>query len=107
MSRIPPATGMIGLRWESESGKIFAEGTARIVDNKDRLSPEDEADVQRVPPGGTPGYTIYSIRSGFEPMPGLKLFASVENITDKNYRVHRSGQNEPGTSVILGADWRF
>ena len=40
-------------------------------------------------------------------MPGLKLFASVENITDKNNRVHRSGQNEPGTNVILGADWRF
>ena len=26
---------------------------------------------------------------------------------DVDYRVHGSGQNEPGTNVLLGADWRF
>ena len=38
---------------------------------------------------------------------GLKVFAGIENVTDVDYRVHGSGQNEPGTNVILGVDWTF
>ncbi|MBN1441786.1 MAG: TonB-dependent receptor, partial [Planctomycetes bacterium] len=107
VSRIQPATGLVGLRWDSPQRKYWAEATVTIVDNQDRLSPGDEDDTQRIPLGGTPGYTVYALRGGVEPMRGLKLFAAVENITDVDYRVHGSGQNEPGTNVILGADWRF
>ncbi len=32
---------------------------------------------------------------------------AVENIADKDYRQHGSGQNEPGTNVILGVEARF
>ncbi len=78
-----------------------------IVDNQDRLSPRDKADTQRIPAGGTPGYTVYSLRGGAEVIEGLKVFAGIENITDVDYRVHGSGQNEPGTNVILGVDWTF
>lgn len=107
ISRIQPAMSLLGLRWDSKSRKGFVEGTVMISDNQDRLSPEDRADTQRIPPGGTPGYTIYSLRGGFEPVVGLKLFAGVENITDRDYRVHGSGQNEPGVNAVFGADWRF
>ncbi len=107
LSRIQPATALLGLRWTSADGKLWAETTAMIVDNQDRLSPDDESDTQRIPPGGTPGYTVYGLRGSAEVMEGLRLFASVENITDVDYRVHGSGQNEPGTNVIVGADWTF
>ncbi len=107
LSRLQPATGIIGLRWDSPERKYWVESTVTIVDNQDRLSPRDEADTQRIPPGGTPGYTIYTIRGGAQVIEGLKLFAAVENITDVDYRVHGSGQNAPGTNAILGADWRF
>lgn len=107
LSRIQPTTALLGLRWDSPRKKYWVEATALIVDNQDRLSPRDEADTQRIPPGGTPGYTIYGLRGGAEVLEGLHLFAGVENITDVDYRIHGSGQNEPGTNVLLGADWRF
>jgi hemoglobin/transferrin/lactoferrin receptor protein len=107
LSRIQPAMSLLGVRWDSESRKVFVEGTVTIADNQHRLSPEDEADTQRIPPGGTPGYTIYALRAGVEPVRGFKLFAGVENITDHDYRIHGSGQNEPGTNAIIGADVRF
>lgn len=107
LSRIQPASALLGLRWDSREKKYWVEATVTIVDNQDRLSPRDETDTQRIPPGGTPGYTIYALRGGAEVLKGLKLFAAVENITDVDYRVHGSGQNEPGTNVIVGADWTF
>ena len=107
LSRIQPATGLLGLRWDSPQKKYWVEGTVTIVDNQGRLSPRDEADTQRIPPGGTPGYTVYTLRGGVEVIKGLNLFGAVENITDVDYRVHGSGQNEPGTNVLLGADWKF
>jgi hemoglobin/transferrin/lactoferrin receptor protein len=107
MSRIQPLTGLVGVRWDSPGKKYWVEGTMLLVDGQDRLSPRDKADTQRIPPGGTPGYVVATIRGGVEVREGLHLFAAVENIGDADYRVHGSGQNEVGTNVILGADWRF
>ena len=107
LSRIQPAMSLLGIRWDSPSRKIWVEATVTIADEQDRLSPEDELDTQRIPPGGTPGYTTYAFRAGAEPLDGLKVFAGVENIMDTDYRIHGSGQNEAGTSVIMGADWTF
>ena len=107
MSRIQPATGLLGLRWDAPQRRVWAEVTVTMADNQDRLSPRDVADTQRIPPGGTPGYSIYTLRGGAEVLEGLSLFGAVENITDVDYRIHGSGQNEAGTNVILGADWRF
>lgn len=107
LSRLQPAAALLGLRWASPEDRYWVESTVTIVDNQDRLSPRDEADTQRIPPGGTPGYTVYTLRGGAEVYEGLQLFAAVENLTDRDYRVHGSGQNGPGTNVILGADWSF
>ncbi len=32
---------------------------------------------------------------------------ALENLLDENYRVHGSGQNEPGRNFILSLDYRF
>ena len=104
---MPPLAAVLGVRWESEDRKYWAEGLMTITDNQDRLSARDRADTQRIPPGGTPGFTIYTVRGGVRIRDGLDVFAAVENLTDKDYRIHGSGQNEAGTNAILGADWRF
>ena len=107
LSRMQPTMVLLGLRWESRTRKFWIEGVVTIADNQDRLSSRDEADVQRIPVGGTPGYTVYTLRAGATVWDGLDVFAAIENLTDKDYRVHGSGQNEAGTNVVLGADWRF
>jgi hemoglobin/transferrin/lactoferrin receptor protein len=106
-SRVQPARVLLGLRWDSPAQKYWVEGTVEIADNQDRLSSEDEADVERIPAGGTPGYTLYTLRGGVEVLEDLEVFGALENVSDQDYRIHGSGQNEAGTSVVLGMDWRF
>ncbi|MBN1422159.1 MAG: TonB-dependent receptor, partial [Planctomycetes bacterium] len=64
ISRILPTQWLLGLRWESEDRTFWAESTARFVLREDRLSPDDELDTQRIPPDGTPGYTLIGLRGG-------------------------------------------
>jgi hemoglobin/transferrin/lactoferrin receptor protein len=107
ISRIPPASGLVGLRWESPGRRVWVEGTVRITGEQDKLSPDDRTDTQRIPPGGSPGYTVYGLRAGVELIDDLKVFAALENVTDVNYRPHGSGNNEPGINAVVGFDWRF
>jgi hemoglobin/transferrin/lactoferrin receptor protein len=106
-SRIQPLSGLIGLRWESEDRRWFVEGSAQLARRQDRLSVGDMSDTQRIPPGGTKGYTVYTVRAGWKPKDWLQLFAAVENISDEDYRYLGSGINEAGTNVVLSSKISF
>lgn len=107
LSRLMPLSGLLGLRWTSEDETWWVEGTLTMVRGQDRLSARDVADTQRIPPGGTPGFTVYSIRGGKELSENLDFFLGLENIFDKDYRNHGSGQNEPGLNAIIGLDCKI
>jgi len=107
ISRILPAQWLLGLRWESDDRSFWAESTARFVLREDRLSPDDELDTQRIPPDGTPGYTLIGIRGGVRIEKHVHIFAGVENLANRDYRVHGSGVNGPGTNVIVGIEARL
>ena len=107
MSRISPLTGTLSLLWEDQAGKYWAEALVTMAAEQDRLSPRDEGDTQRLPPGGTPAYVVAHLRGGVHITDGLTLSGAVENLTNEDYRIHGSGQNEPGTNVIVSLDWRF
>ena len=107
VSRMLPLTGLVGLRWDSPERRFWLEGNVQLVDRQDRLSASDMRDTQRIPPGGTPGYTVATVRGGWRVNDLLTLTASVENFTDESYRIHGSGVNEPGTNFILGAQMKF
>ena len=78
-----------------------------IAGKADRLSTRDEGDTQRIPPGGTPGYTVLTVRGEWQARPDLTVSAALENLTDEDYRVHGSGQNEPGLNAVVGLNWKF
>ncbi|MBM4040041.1 MAG: TonB-dependent receptor [Planctomycetes bacterium] len=107
MSKVPPPTAVLGARWQHESGRFWLEALTRMAAKQDRLSPSDERDTQRIPPGGTPGYAVLTLRGGVQATKNLKLNAAIENVLDKDYRIHGSGQNEPGRNFVLSADWTF
>ena len=107
VSRMLPLTGLVGLRWDSPERRFWLEGNVQLVDRQDRLSASDIRDTQRIPPGGTPGYTVATVRGGWRVNEFLTLTAAVENVTDEAYRIHGSGVNEPGTNFIFGAQMRF
>ncbi|HEX7045967.1 MAG TPA: TonB-dependent hemoglobin/transferrin/lactoferrin family receptor [Gammaproteobacteria bacterium] len=60
-----------------------------------------------VPEGSlvTPGYGVVDIFASYTPasgfLDGFELRASVNNVLDREYRVHPSGVNQPGRSVRL------
>ncbi len=105
--RTMPLTAYTALRWESESRRFWAEAAERVTDNEDRLTAADKTDTQRIPPGGTPGYAVTDLRCGWRLKQNLSFVAAVENVWDKDYRIHGSGSNEPGRNFILSAEYRF
>ncbi|MEW6743239.1 MAG: TonB-dependent receptor [Planctomycetota bacterium] len=107
IDRMPPTAGTAGARFAPPESRFFVEASVTVADSQDRLSPGDERDTQRIPPGGTPGYTVYTLRGGVEVSRWAELEAAVENVTHRDYRIHGSGQNEPGTNVVLGITLRF
>jgi len=64
-------------------------------------------DTQRIPPGGTPAYTVLDLRVNGSIGSHIDLNMAVENVTDETYRSHGSGINEPGRSLVIGMDLKF
>jgi hemoglobin/transferrin/lactoferrin receptor protein len=102
ISRLMPFTTMVGLRWENAEGRFHAETTVLRAEDADKLSAADQRDTQRIPPGGTPSYTVWTVRCGLDIDERTSVEVACENITDVDYRVHGSGSNSPGRNFVLG-----
>jgi len=106
ISRLLPPSGILGLRYKLSDSQ-WVELSSFIAAKQDNLNTRDKGDTQRIPPGGTPGYTVFNLRYGFQLSEQLLLTLSLENITDEEYRIHGSGQNEPGINFVFGASMTF
>ena len=107
IDRLMPAGGYAGLHWNSANGKLWAEAICRASAKAGKLSTRDKADTSRIPPGGTPGYAVGDIRAGINLSDRLQLSLALENITDKDYRIHGSGINEAGRNFIVSVKATF
>jgi len=107
IDRLMPLSGVAGIRYEPRMEPFWVEFFTRFADNQDDLSLRDETDTQRIPPGGTPGWATLNVRAGVDLSEHATLVAAVENIADRDYRIHGSGQNEPGTNFIASLEFRF
>ena len=106
VSRLLPLNGTLGLRCNLGDSQ-WIELSTMISDKQDKLNTRDQKDIQRIPPGGTPGYVIFNVRYGLQLNEQVLLTAGIDNITDQDYRIHGSGQNEPGINFIFGASINF
>ncbi len=104
-SRLLPLSGSVALRWEHLEKPLWVEGRILASAEADKLSSGDRGDTQRIPTGGTPAYAAVSLRAGYDPTENLQLTAALENLRDDDYRLHGSGQNEPGFNAILGVKY--
>ncbi len=107
LSRMMPLTVALGATYHEPGSNWRAWGSARFADNQDQLSLKDATDTERIPPGGTPGYGVFAIGASIDLDEHATLSAVLDNVFDKNYRIHGSGVNEPGRSLILAIDFRF
>ncbi|MBL8194114.1 MAG: TonB-dependent receptor [Blastocatellia bacterium] len=55
----------------------------------------------------TPGYATLNLRGGFDLNENSNVTIILENILDKNYRIHGSGLDAPGINLVVRYTWRF
>ncbi len=107
LSRLMPTTGHLSLRWTGSGGKLWAEALLTVADRQDKLSLRDLDDTDRIPPGGTPGYELLSLRGSWIVNDRAELHFGLENLGDEEYRIHGSGLNGAGRGARLGITTRF
>lgn len=107
ISRLMPLTTMAGVRYEDPEGRFWAETLVLRAEDADKLSAADQRDTQRIPPGGTPSYTVWNARVGYQLSEQAAIDAGIDNITDVDYRTHGSGSNSLGRNFVVGMRVRF
>ncbi|HEX9974906.1 MAG TPA: TonB-dependent receptor [bacterium] len=100
LSRIPPLMGMAAIQF-SPTKKLSLEAFFRAATKQDRLSSRDKDD-NRIPLGGTPGWTTLNFRCSWEIRQPLKLNLMLENIFNETYKEHGSGVYSPGRNFVIG-----
>jgi hemoglobin/transferrin/lactoferrin receptor protein len=99
VSRLMPATFTGMGRWQK--GPWSLGGTVTFAAKADHLATQDRVDTERIPPGGTPGYAVYSLHAGWRAARRWQISATLENLLDEDYRIHGSGLNEPGRNLVV------
>jgi hemoglobin/transferrin/lactoferrin receptor protein len=116
LSKVNPMTGILKLKYAPPETPYWGEVVVLMVATQDHLSPADDVintatappgGDSRIPPGGTPGFTVFTLRGGYALNKSVSATLAIENLTNKDYRFHGSGQNEPGINVVGGLDLRY
>lgn len=107
LSRIMPLTANLRLEWSSDDQRWWLSSGLTLSGKADRLSENDRNDTERIPPGGTPGYSLLSLHVGHVLTHHVSLVAGLENVLDSAYRSHGSGSNEAGIGGTVGVTVKF
>ncbi len=105
ISRLQPFTGQASIKYSASTWWIESQFISMA--QADKLSVNDQADTQRIPPNGTPGFGVFNVRGGYAYSENIYFNWSAENLLNKNYRVHGSGQNEVGRNFLVGLSLSF
>ncbi|MEE9127514.1 MAG: TonB-dependent receptor, partial [Planctomycetota bacterium] len=100
---MPPPMGMVGLRWEDpveELGvEVFTQMAYHVSDS--RYTDPDRNNIQRIPPGGVPGWATVNLRGWYQINENLTASVALENLNDQDYRIMDSGLQAPGRNLIV------
>jgi iron complex outermembrane receptor protein/hemoglobin/transferrin/lactoferrin receptor protein len=103
ISRIPPTQGILGLRMTEPQQHAYFDVFTWMVHRFDRYNDTNLGDVRFIP-GGTPGFATLNVRTGrsFGNRNQHQVSLSLENLTDKYYRVLGSGVDGTGFNAVFG-----
>ncbi len=107
LSRIQPVIGTGGIRWMGPGERFWTELTVTAAGEATQLNTGDRGDTQRIPPGGTPGYTLMDLGFGWIARDDVTFYGRLDNLLDEAYRAHGSGSNEPGFGGTVGMKVSF
>lgn len=107
LSRVVPVMARVGVRWQSTDRKLWSELVCLAHSRADKLNSGDVRDTDRMPPGGTPGFALVTLRGGWQVTKNVGLTLALENLLNEDYRYNGSGSNEPGFGAVFGATVKF
>ena len=107
LSRVMPVTGTVTVAYAPPGSPWSAWVSGRAAGEQDRLSLKDATDTRRIPPGGTPGYAVLSLGAGWEVSKHVRVALALENLFNKDFRIHGSGVNEPGRNLVGSLELSF
>jgi hemoglobin/transferrin/lactoferrin receptor protein len=102
--RIPPLNARFALRYQPKS-RLFATLECLMASAQTRLAQGDRDD-NRIPAGGTPGWTIFNLSGGFD-WKWMQIQLNFQNLFNVDYRLHGSGINGVGRSFVVTAATHF
>ena len=119
VSKIPAPEGLLGWRIEDDGragnpltdrlavhhpwwSEIFARGALA----QRRLAQVDQSDP-RIPNSGTPAWWTLNLRAGIEATRTTTITLALENVFNWRYRIHGSGIDAPGRTLVAALEWRF
>jgi len=105
LRRIPPLNANLQVRY-THTPNWWVQLESQWAAKQDELSGGDISDA-RIPEGGTPGYTVFSLKTGWKRTDNELLLLTLENLSDKEYKTHGSGLYAPGQSVVLSYELKF
>lgn len=103
LRRVPPFNARLMNTYRKNN--FFASTEFLVASKQDRLAQGDKDD-NRIPKGGTPGWKIINIYTGYQ-LSKLQLNVGLQNIFNEDYRTHGSGINGVGRSIFLSARVNF
>ena len=107
VDRLMPLQAYLSARRTSADQRFYYEAWVWTMGAADKLSFRDERDTGRIPSGGTPSFTIAGLGTGWKFSDKLNLSLQLENVGNEDYRVHGSGINGSGRSLVAVMDMRF
>jgi outer membrane receptor protein involved in Fe transport len=96
--RIPPLTGSVTVTYDPGRNWLV-DAWLRFAGEQNRLSERDVRDV-RIDPAGTSGWGILGLRASWDYRNDWQFALGVDNLLDKQYRVHGSGLDAPGRNIF-------
>ena len=95
--RIPPLFGRMAFDYSRNQWRFALEWLAAA--RQDRLA-QGDMDDNRIPEGGTPGWNIFNINTGYT-WKFISANLSFNNLFNMDYRYHGSGVNGYGRSLFV------
>lgn len=103
LRRIPPVNGRLMATYRKTNWYMAAE--IMFAAKQNRLARGDKED-NRIPAGGTPGWTVYNVYGGYNTKT-VQFSAGLQNIFNKDYRTHGSGINGVGRSGWIAVSFQL
>lgn len=97
MRRIPPFNGRVLVQYSKDQWSL---GTEYLFAGKQGRLAKGDSDDNRIPLGGTPGYTLLNLYGNYT-IHQFSFYVAVQNIFNEDYRTHGSGINGMGRSASL------